>query len=89
MGLYWGICVKQIYIYNLTMYWKTKYNYFSSVLFLSSQKKIRFIICIYRPNAVIGVMNLVIFQWSLSPDYSKWVYLQQQFPISRIIKVQL
>ena len=39
MGLYWGICVKQIYIYNLTMYWKTEYNYFSSVLFLSSQKK--------------------------------------------------
>ena len=88
MGLYWVICVKQIYINNLTMYWKTKYNYFSSVLFLSSQKKIHFIICIYKP-LVIGVMNLFIFQWSLPPDYSKWVYLQQQFPISRIIKVQV
>ena len=70
------------------MYWKTKYNYFSSVLFLSSQKKSIYYLHIYA-NAVIGVMNLFIFQWSLSPDYSKWVYLQQQFPISRIIKVQL
>ena len=79
MGLYWGICVKQIYIYNLTMYWKTKYNYFSSVLFLS-----------ILLSAYIGQCS----DWSNEPLYFPMkfitiVYLQQQFPISRIIKVQL